>query len=45
MKVKFLAAATGATMKGGSKELGEYLISLRDAQANRPHVLVAGGGE
>ena len=32
MKVKFLDAATGATMKGGSKELGEYLISLRDAR-------------
>lgn len=32
MKVKFLDAPTGATMKGGSKELGEYLISLRDAR-------------
>lgn len=32
MKVKFLAAATGATMIGGSKEFGEYLISLRDAR-------------
>ena len=32
MKVKFLDAATGATMKGGNKEFGEYLISLRDAR-------------
>lgn len=32
MKEKFLDAATGATMKGGNKEFGEYLISLRDAR-------------
>lgn len=32
MKVKFLDAPTGDTMKGGSKEFGEYLISLRDAR-------------
>lgn len=32
MKVIFLDAPTGATMKGRSKEFGEYLISLRDAR-------------
>lgn len=32
MKVKFLDGPTGATMKGGIKEFGEYLISLRDAR-------------
>lgn len=32
MKVIFLGAPTGETMKGGNKEFGEYLISLRDAR-------------
>ncbi len=32
MKVIFLDAPTGETMKGGNKEFGEYLISLRDAR-------------